>query len=360
LAASLAKFRDMNQEVSLYDCGIFHEADVVLLGTSDVCHQARRGALLPLNDMMDKSGVSASLFDAGALAMGTTDDGIVAIPFLFSPETLFCNRRILPESAEGWDVRTLDDLLRFVREKSPKLHDRNVRTISYSHGFMSQVLPYLPLFGGSVTEGGNAAVFHKGPNRKAIDYVRSLIRIIPEPISNFSPTKDFFRGRTAMIRTASSFFSRVAQIEGPYTEIHPMVRGASPLEPISGIWMAMTTRCRNQELAWRFIRSMSSLKSHRVLVENGTLFPSRKDAIELLFQKYPKIGERFSGILPACRYWTPGVAYASLLYLDQLISGWLSIEEDALDDFLSGVSRRWKLHIEPLEFRQDDEGTIGI
>lgn len=324
IAVIMQEFRRRNPDLKIFDGFNFNQADISAFGTSGLFHPIRNRQLLPLNHFLDKSGISPDEFHPASLQPAMNNGKLYAIPVEFSPDLIFYNREVIRVPFSIINNWTLEDMTNYLRDNASRLAKQQILPYNYSRCFFSQVLPYLPMFGASVTDAdGNYCTLSAPPALEAFEYVRNLFSLCPSPFNHkASPKRLILNGKTAIAKKQGPLNALIRKDATTAIGMAPMPTGRCNVRTFCGIWLSINRNCTHPEQAWRLLRFFARSDIQKTIAENHYLFPARLDAIEHLktvsHSEFAPLVER----LNSERFTIMPVGYEDLLYLDRILEGW--------------------------------------
>ncbi|HUU70717.1 MAG TPA: ABC transporter substrate-binding protein [Planctomycetota bacterium] len=251
--------------------------DVVGLWANDLPPFAEAGALMPLDDLMAKSGLTRDYYTDNYLKLGEYDGKIYALPTTPASVALFYNkqhfrRKAAELRAAGLDPdrppRTIEELDRYAavlnefnRDGSPKV----MGFLPTEPGWFNFTWGYY--FGGTLYDDatdtitadapGNIAAY-KWFKRYAEAYGRESLLRFRSGFGNFdSPLNAFIEGNVSM-EMQGVWFPNFIRRHRPHMEFgvapFPTAEGVpGPMSELDADIIAIPRGCKHPEAAWQFV-----------------------------------------------------------------------------------------------------------
>lgn len=284
------------------------EPDVMTLDGSSAAVFIENGVLMDLTPLMDSDpAFSPDAYWPNVMNLARRGEKLYSVPLDFTPMVMYCNARLFREAGvplptDGW---TFEEF----RETARRLTKNGRYGFSFSN-WMPGWIMWLWNNGGDVfpPEGGRSSgVLDSDQNAAAVAMIRDLVekdKSAPSLSAAAALGVDpFANGDAAM--TISGHWSLVGfgaaknlKLEDLHVVSLPTNIGASKTV-IYQAGLAIGKNTKNRDLAWRFVKHMTSRAVQRKINRTGIAISARKD-VSIENSKGP-LKEAFLRIIPSGR-----------------------------------------------------------
>lgn len=274
-----------------------------------VAQWSTRGALMPLDEFMERDGFDRSAIFPALWEEMMWDGRTYAVPTGSANEAFYWNKDHFREA--GLDPEKPPATWAELEEYAVRLttyDDRgNIQRAGYIPGYWSPFPTPLflnwPVQKGAqfVSEDGTRVMLAEPPNIEALEWEGRLVeRLGREALLRkrssfgFGPQHGFISGQLSMIVHKSSFPEEIEK-DGPHLNYGaaplPIPEGGQPAVIAGSVWIGIPAGARNPDLAWEFIKYYASApvqaRNARFAAEMdlAAFFPANIEAANSSFQQ---------------------------------------------------------------------------
>jgi multiple sugar transport system substrate-binding protein len=264
--------------------------DVIHLDASSAAVFINNNVVRDLTPYIDRDpAFDLNKFFQNAVDIARRDEGLYAIPLDFTPMVMYYNRKLFdaagaPYPHPGW---TWDDFLETARQLTVFPKDASSPTQYGMH--FENWMPFWVLWlwtnGGDVLspDGTRATGYFDGP--KSVEAVQFLVdlmtryRVVPHPRESAAAGVDMFRSERAAMDVKGHWMMIDYRADGlDFGVVGLPTNGVEPVTVIYEAGLAITRKAEHPDLAWEYIKHLTSTDVQVRRVASGLAISANKQA----------------------------------------------------------------------------------
>lgn len=240
--------------------------DVVLWDRYQTSLYAPKGALAPIDDLVERDGVDLDAFYAPALGEMRVDDQLYGLPLLVDNRSLMVNQTALDEA--GVTAPTTWDELRSTAVALTQRDGGKLSRAGFDLGDPGLFNMYLAQAGGALlTDDQTATAFNSPEGIEVLDFWTELMDAGVYELGFGDGTDPFAEGTVAMKLDGPWALATLDQVDGlEYGVVQPPQGPAGPGAYMGGFGLVIPEGAKNVDGAWEFLKWWTTQP------ENGVAF----------------------------------------------------------------------------------------